>query len=70
MPADGAAVMVSEKLPDRFGIAIALLSLYLIWGSTYLAIRIGLAGFPPFLLGAARMSTAGALMYVVLRRRG
>jgi drug/metabolite transporter (DMT)-like permease len=43
---------------------------YILWGSTYLAIRFALPGYPPFLLGAIRMFLAGALMYVVLRRRG
>ena len=52
------------------GIAIALGLVYLIWGSTYLAIRVGLEGFPPFLMGSVRMAIAGALMYVVLRWRG
>lgn len=57
--------------PARPGaIALALVSLYVLWGSTYLAIRYGLEGFPPFFMGAIRMSIAGALMYVVLRWRG
>jgi drug/metabolite transporter (DMT)-like permease len=43
---------------------------YILWGSTYLAIRFALPGYPPFLLGAVRMFLAGAMMYVVLRRRG
>jgi drug/metabolite transporter (DMT)-like permease len=51
-------------------IALALAAVYLLWGSTYLAIRFALPGYPPFLLGAIRMFLAGALMYVVLRRRG
>ncbi|GAB2510254.1 drug/metabolite exporter YedA [Lysobacter humi (ex Lee et al. 2017)] len=51
-------------------IAFALVTLYILWGSTYLAIRFALHGYPPFLLGAIRMSLAGALMYAVLRWRG
>lgn len=51
-------------------IAVALVTLYVLWGSTYLAIRFALHGYPPFLLGAIRMSLAGALMYAVLRWRG
>jgi drug/metabolite transporter (DMT)-like permease len=61
---------MEKPLPGGLAVALALLSVYLIWGSTYLAIRIGLEGFPPFLMGAVRMAIAGALMYVVLRRRG
>lgn len=52
-------------------IALALAAVYLIWGSTYLAIRYALeGGFPPFLLGGVRFVIAGALMYAVLRMRG
>jgi len=63
-------LVVERKMPDTFAIALALVSVYLLWGSTYLAIRIGLEGFPPFLMGSVRMATAGALMYFVLRSRG
>ncbi len=63
--------MVAErKVPTRLAVALALVSVYVIWGSTYLAIRISLEGFPPFLMGSVRMAVAGALMYAVLRRRG
>lgn len=51
-------------------VALALVSLYVLWGSTYLAIRYGLQGFPPFLMASMRMAIAGALMYAVLRLRG
>lgn len=56
--------------PTGLAIALALASVYVLWGSTYLAIRFALGGYPPFLLGAIRMSLAGALMYAVLRARG
>jgi drug/metabolite transporter (DMT)-like permease len=51
-------------------LAIALLAVYLVWGSTYLAIRVGLDGFPPFLMAAIRMLFAGTVMYITLRWRG
>lgn len=44
---------------------ICLALVYLIWGSTYLAIRVAVAnggGFPPFSLGAVRLLSAGALV--------
>ena len=56
--------------PTALAIGLALFLLYVLWGSTYLAIRFALEGYPPFVLGAIRMSLAGALMYVVLRARG
>ena len=52
-------------------VAFALVLLYVIWGSTYLAIRFALeGGFPPLLLGGIRFIIAGALMFAVLRWRG
>ena len=49
----------------------ALAAVYVIWGSTYLAIRFALeGGFPPFLLGGIRFLVAGTLMYGLLRARG
>lgn len=51
-------------------VALALLSVYVLWGSTYYAIRVALPGYPPFLLTAVRMALAGAIMFAVLRWRG
>ena len=52
-------------------VAMALAAVYVIWGSTYLAIRYALeGGFPPFLLGGVRFLIAGGLMYAFLRWRG
>ncbi len=56
--------------PRGFVVGAALAAVYLIWGSTYLAIRFGLEGFPPFLLSAIRFLVAGVIMYTVLRIRG
>lgn len=58
------------RAPSPLAVGFALASLYVLWGSTYLAIRFALPGYPPFLLGACRMSIAGLLMYVVLWMRG
>jgi len=52
------------------GIALALLTVYLIWGSTYLGIRIALESFPPFLLAGVRFLLAGSVLYLGLRARG
>ena len=52
-------------------VALALAAVYVIWGSTYLAIRFALeGGFPPFLLGGIRFIIAGSLMFAFLRWRG
>jgi len=51
-------------------VGLALFCLYVIWGSTYLAMRIAMEGFPPFLMAALRFLIAGALMLVIARGRG
>ena len=51
-------------------VALALLVVYLIWGSTYLAIRIALEDYPPFLMGAIRFLIAGGLMFGAAAWRG
>src|SRR5207244_11485670 len=43
---------------------------YVVWGSTYLAIRVAVETMPPLLMGAARFVTAGLLLYAVARARG
>ncbi len=51
-------------------IVIALFFTYVIWGSTYLAIRFGIESFPPFLMAGVRFTIAGILLYLVLRFYG
>jgi len=36
--------------------------IYLVWGTTFLAIRIGVQEVPPFLLAAIRFAVAGAIL--------
>ena len=49
---------------------IALANVYVIWGSTYLAIRVAVETIPPFLMAAARFLVAGALLFAWAGRRG
>lgn len=65
-----AAPTPSALLTPRVLVPLALLGVYLIWGSTYYAIRVAVAEYPPFLMAAVRFLLAGALMYAVLRWRG
>lgn len=51
-------------------VIVAFLALYLIWGSTYLAIRIADRSIPPFLMLGTRFIVAGALLYGVARLWG
>ena len=68
-----ASASTTDLAPPRsrtLAVAAALFAVYVIWGSTYLGIRIGLEGYPPFLMGGLRMLFPGVLMYLVLRWRG
>ena len=56
--------------PNRLGVVLALLSLYLIWGSTYLGIRIAIESIPPYLMIGVRFVVAGGILYLILRMRG
>ncbi len=57
---------------STLAIGLALMAVYLIWGSTYLGIRFALeGGWPPLLaVSGGRMLLAGTLLYAVLRGRG
>jgi drug/metabolite transporter (DMT)-like permease len=47
---------------------IALGVVYLVWGSTYLAIRVGVGHLPPLLFAGTRYIIAGALLYPIALR--
>jgi drug/metabolite transporter (DMT)-like permease len=51
-------------------IAAALTAVYLVWGSTYLAIRFALVSLPPFFQMGSRFIVAGALLMLFLYARG
>jgi drug/metabolite transporter (DMT)-like permease len=63
-------VAVPSSRRDSFLIAFSLFALYVIWGSTYFGIRIGVQSFPPFFMNAIRFTIAGAILYTVLLARG
>jgi drug/metabolite transporter (DMT)-like permease len=49
-------------------VLLAFAAVYLVWGSTYLAIRIGVESFPPLILAGLRHLTVGLFLYPILRR--
>lgn len=65
--ADGAARMgwVRERTPW-----LALLAVYLLWGSTYAAIRVAVRVVPPFTMAGLRYTFAGVILYPLVCRRG
>jgi drug/metabolite transporter (DMT)-like permease len=64
------APAADSALSPRVLIALSLFALYVIWGSTYLAIRVALESYPPFTMAALRFLVMGAVMYGFLRWRG
>jgi drug/metabolite transporter (DMT)-like permease len=48
----------------------ALIAIYIVWGSTYLAIRFAVETMPPFLTAGFRFLIAGGVLYIIRRLRG
>src|SRR6266436_5188161 len=48
-------------------VLVAFAAVYLVWGSTYLAIRVGIESFPPLILAGLRHLTVGLLLYPFLQ---
>src|ERR1700722_2961354 len=58
------------SVPRRTLLVVSFLTVCIVWGSTYFAIRISLEGYPPFMVGAARFLAAGAVLLAIGRWRG
>ena len=56
--------------PSRLSLVGAFAAIYLIWGSTYLAIGFGVAAIPPFLMAGIRFLTGGLVFFTVATMRG
>src|SRR6058998_390161 len=56
--------------PPSWQILLAFAIIYFVWGSTFLAIRIGVREVPPFLLAAIRFLVAGLVLYGWMIMRG
>lgn len=64
------STITAPPAPSRAKLIAGFLIIYVVWGSTYLAIRWGVATIPPFVLGAVRFLIAGSLLYAFTRWRG
>ncbi|SUH36685.1 inner membrane transporter yedA [Salmonella enterica subsp. enterica] len=60
-------IMRFRQLLPLFG---ALFALYIIWGSTYFVIRIGVESWPPLMMAGVRFLSAGMLLMAFLLLRG
>lgn len=62
--------MTSSARPPAWRLLLAFAIIYVVWGSTYLAIRIGVREIPPFLMAGLRFTVAGVIMWTWMRARG
>jgi drug/metabolite transporter (DMT)-like permease len=61
---------VADRSPPRGRLLLAFAAVYLIWGSTYLAIRIAIETLPPLIMAGTRFMFAGTLLFAWSRWRG
>jgi drug/metabolite transporter (DMT)-like permease len=57
-------------MPGKGKIVLAFLILYVVWGSTYMAIKYAIDTLPPFMMGSIRFLVAGFGLYAILRFSG
>jgi len=62
--------MEETPRPPRWKTLLAFAIIYLVWGSTFLAIRVGVHEVPPFLLAGMRFFAAGLVLCAWMRARG
>ncbi|HUP77914.1 MAG TPA: EamA family transporter [Pirellula sp.] len=56
----------ANSKPSLWLVALGLATVYLVWGSTYLAIRVAVQTMPPFLMASTRFLVAGAILATIL----
>jgi drug/metabolite transporter (DMT)-like permease len=56
--------------PPTWGLVLAFALVYLAWGTTYFAIKVGVEVFPPALFGGVRFFLAGLILFLFLAWRG
>ncbi|MFP5260500.1 MAG: EamA family transporter [Blastocatellia bacterium] len=61
---------IMQERPSRLKLVLAFAAVYIIWGSTYLAIRYAIETLPPLLMSGSRFIVAGTALYVWARLRG
>jgi drug/metabolite transporter (DMT)-like permease len=62
--------MEAATPPRAWKVLLAFAIIYFVWGSTFLAIRVGVREVPPFLLAAIRFLIAGSVLFGWMRVKG
>src|SRR6266403_3816357 len=69
-PEEGATVSAPKHAANRLSVITAFFSIYVIWGSTYLAIRYAVAAIPPLYTAGFRHLLAGSILLVWALAKG
>ena len=64
------STMNAASQPRTWKVMLAFAIIYFVWGSTFLAIRVGVREVPPFLLAGIRFFVAGIVLYAWTRAKG
>jgi len=62
--------MEATSAPRAWKVLLAFAIIYFVWGSTFLAIRVGVREVPPFLLAGLRFLIAGLVLFAWMRAKG
>ncbi len=68
--ADPVVKSAAAAPPPRAKVLLAFAAVYLVWGSTYIAIRYAVETIPPLVMAGARNATAGLMLYAWARTKG
>lgn len=63
-------IMTTSQTPERWKLILNFACVYLVWGSTYLAIKYAIDGVPPFLMAGLRFVLASVILFALGRWRG
>src|ERR1700686_326851 len=61
------APLKSSRAESKRWVPLAFAALFILWGSTYIGIRIAIESFPPLAMAAVRHSLVGLILYPILR---
>ncbi|MEM9157725.1 MAG: EamA family transporter [Verrucomicrobiota bacterium] len=65
-----ASIVPEDDQAPFWAVVLAFATLYVVWGSTYLGIKVAIETMPPFLMATARFLLAGMVLYGLARARG
>ncbi|MGB6190911.1 MAG: EamA family transporter [Terracidiphilus sp.] len=61
--------VTSTSRSFRIRVSLAFFAIYILWGTTFLAIRVAVTELPPFFAAGARFFTAGVVLYLFMRMK-